>query len=146
MADAVVSASSPPSPKPNTLRMSIADPDISIDQGAPVTSGSNAVFARANAVATANVMGLANSAGEYPGGIDAQYAGPLTLTTAQWDARTGQTGGLTPHAIYYLSAASPGGKLTTTAPGNPNYITPVGFALSETTMMVQIGKAVAASP
>jgi len=111
----------------------------------PSPTETDVIYARANAANTSNVAGLASSSGEYPGYVNVQAAGPLTLTTDQWDARTGQTGGLTPQAIYYLSAATPG-ALTTTPPSNPNYITPVGFAMSATTMMIQIGAAVPASP
>ena len=41
--------------------------------------------------------------------------GPLTASTAQWDAITGQVGGLTPNTRYYLDPTT-AGKLTITAP------------------------------
>lgn len=145
MADAVVTTYSPPSPSFFTFRASVA-PDISVDPGTPLVptgggANNNVIFSKANAGGTANVAGLAATAGEFPGNVDIQFAGPLTLTTAQWDARTGGSGGLTPNAVYYLSAAT-AGQLTTTPPTDPNYITPIGFALSATTMMLQIGIAV----
>ena len=44
-----------------------------------------------------------------------QDSGPLTLTTAEWDAVTGQTGGLTIGAWYYVDNVT-AGKLESTAP------------------------------
>jgi hypothetical protein len=117
----------------------------SIDPGTPVTIFDESVKSRANAANTSNVSGLAVTAADYPNRPLLQFSGPLTLTTEQWDARvTGQSGGLTPHSVYYLDAAA-AGKLTTTKPSNPNYITPVGFAHNANTMMIQIGTAVQAS-
>ncbi len=93
---------------------------------------------RANSVNTTHVVGLAASSGPVGSQTFAQYAGPLTLTTAEWDVITGQTGGLTLDAPYYLSSAT-AGKLTTTAPSaGGTFKAPVGTALSHTTMMVQI--------
>jgi hypothetical protein len=143
MADTTVTTQSPAPPHFQTFRGKVSA-DISVDPGTPVTtdpSGGDIIFSRANAGGTANVAGLASSAGEAPGNVNVQYGGPLTLTTEQWDARTGGSGGLTPGDVYYLSAAT-AGLLTTTPPVNPNYITPIGFALSATTMQLQIGIAV----
>jgi len=126
--------------------------DISVDLGAPVVLLDELGLCRANAAATSNCAGLCNGAGEKnsvtgaPGQVRYQYAGPLTLTTAQWDNITGQSGGLTPHATYYISAAT-AGRLTTTPPSNPNYIAPIGFAMDAETMMIQIpGNPQQASP
>ena len=120
---------------------------VSIDPGAPITpttSPPDEIFlAKANGSATANVLGLAITAGENNGpGQTARIKyfsgpGPLTLTTEQWDARTGGSGGLTPGDTYYLSSATSGG-LTTTPPSHPDYETIIGFAISSTTMMVNI--------
>lgn len=44
-----------------------------------------------------------------------QEVDSITLTTGQWDAVTGDSGGLTPGARYFLSAAT-AGRLTTVAP------------------------------
>lgn len=94
--------------------------------------------ARANAAGTSNVLGvnISASAADEPG--FAKYAGPVTLTAAQWDAIAGTTGGLTPGAYYYLSAAT-AGLLTDTPPSTEGqFVTPVGLALDATTLLVQI--------
>jgi hypothetical protein len=150
MADSTIlhmgSPAAPPSPNEVSLAVSTnVDPFTgtiySVDQGTPVTpdpDGSGVILAQGDDIDTSVVTGLASSAGEAPGSVRARFAGPLTLTTEQWDARvTGQSGGLTPNAIYYLSAAA-NGKLTKTPPSSPDFVTPVGFALSATTMMIQI--------
>ena len=72
--------------------------------------------ARANAYATSEVLGLvkdASIASAATGMI--QTDGVLVATTGQWDAVTGQVGGLTVGAIYFLSPTT-AGHLTTTAP------------------------------
>lgn len=65
-------------------------------------------------------------------------AGGLQLTTAQWDAITGGSGGLVPGLLYFLSPAS-AGKITTTPPTTPGQlVVVVGRALSPTVMLVAI--------
>jgi len=131
---------------PNAFRGVDIEEGISVDEGAPVLLFDEVRFCQANALATSNCSGLALSAGEKPGSVDIKFAGPMTLRTDQWDNITGQVGGLTPHSTYYISAAT-AGKLTATPPSNPNYIAPIGFALSATTMMIQIpGNPQQASP
>lgn len=100
--------------------------------------------ARANAAGTGKAIGLVKAtsiAADEAG--DVQVEGILTATTAQWDVVTGGSGGLTAGSTYYVSAAT-AGLLTTSAPANPNYITPVGIALSTTQMKILIDLPVAA--
>lgn len=93
--------------------------------------------ATANAAGTSDVTGLAyadiNAA---TNGVIAT-SGEMTATTAQWDAVTGQTGGLTPGARYFLDNTT-AGRITTTPPSS-GYICPVGKAISTTKMLVRIG-------
>ena len=131
-----------PNTRMNTFRAGNIADDISVEPGDPVVILDEVDWCDATARATSNCAGLAVSSGERqtdgtPGGfIDIQYAGPCTLTTDQWDRVTGGTGGLTPHSTYYLSATR--GKLTTSVLESPDYVAPIGFALTATTMMIQI--------
>lgn len=75
--------------------------------------------------------------------ITERGAGFVELTTAQWDAITGDTGGLEVASTYYVSAVTPG-FLTRTPPSNPNYIIQVGVAVAPTKMQLQIAPPVAA--
>lgn len=113
--------------------------------GTPVyTSGSGEVDkAQANALATVDIIGLvrdASIATATPGNI--QTDGVLAATTGQWDAITGQTGGLTVGAIYYLSPTT-AGQLTATAPSAVgHFVARVGKALSETELEITIEQSV----
>lgn len=107
--------------------------------GTPVYISAANTFqpSRANAALTAKVLGLVRDASVAASsqGI-VQTDGVLAATTAQWDAITGQTGGLTSGATYFLSAAV-AGKLTTTAPTATNeYVLAVGEAISTTTLEI----------
>jgi hypothetical protein len=106
--------------------------------GCPVyVSGANAFNkARANALATSRVLGLAQAgiASAATGVI--QQNGTLVLTTTQWDAITGQTGGLTSGSYYWLDPAT-AGMMTTTPPstvGQTNVL--IGLAMSTTDFLI----------
>lgn len=109
-------------------------------QGEPLYMKSDADFdkARADNLTTALVFGLAIEAVAAAGEVEAQRDGFLTLTTGQWDAVTGDTGGLTPGSRYFLSPTT-AGRLTTTVPNTAGqYIVLVGIALSTTVMDIRI--------
>jgi hypothetical protein len=99
----------------------------------------NVDLARANASGTTEVLGLVHDtsiAASASGNI--LVDGVLTATTGQWDAVTGDSGGLTPGSIYYLSAAT-AGNLTKTAPTTVGqYVVRVGRAISATKMDLMI--------
>jgi hypothetical protein len=113
----------------------------SIVIGAPVYSSANNTVdkAKADAVGTANVIGLvydASIAAAGSGGV--LLDGVLTATTGQWDAVAGTTGGLTKDVIYYLSAGT-AGLLTSTAPSSAGqFVVAVGIGLSTTDMKIEI--------
>lgn len=93
--------------------------------------------ANANAIGTKDVVGFVydtSIASASSGNI--QNAGVVTATTGQWDAVTGQTGGLTTGSKYYLDATT-AGAMTTTAPAT-GFTKQVGVALSTTKLIVQI--------
>ena len=55
----------------------------------------------------------------------------LAATTGQWDSVTGESGGLTAGAIYYLNTSA--GLMSQTAPsGSGQYVMKVGMAISTT--------------
>lgn len=109
--------------------------------GTPVyatTTAGSVDKSRANASGTKSVLGLvADTSIASAGSGSIQTDGVLTATTTQWDAVTGQTGGLTPGSEYWLDAAT-AGKLTTSVPGAGNYLTLVGTALSTTAMEISV--------
>jgi hypothetical protein len=112
--------------------------------GAPVYSDANDGFkkAKADAGGTALVIGLVSQSPSITNATAGTVgvSGILTATTAQWDAVTGQVGGLTFNTRYYLSAAT-SGLLTITAPTTTgNYVVEIGQALSTTEMSINIKK------
>ncbi len=93
---------------------------------------------RANAAATSSVTGLVILPAVVGDHALTQFHGVLHLTTAQWDAVTGDSGGLTPNAQYFLSA-SPEGRLTKIAPSaGGTFAIQVGVGLSPNDLMIQI--------
>jgi len=110
--------------------------------GTPVyeTAVSNSVDkADADALATAKVLGLvADVSIAIAGTGNVLTDGRLTATTAQWDAVTGGTGGLTPGARYYLSPGTPG-TLTLTVPSTDGHVVaPVMTARTTTEAEISI--------
>lgn len=110
--------------------------------GAPVYNDANDGFkkAQANAAATKNVIGLVAKAPSITNATTGpvQTNGVLTATTTQWDAVTGDTGGLVVNSIYFLDPAT-AGKLTKTAPTTVGqYVVIVGTAISTTELQINI--------
>jgi hypothetical protein len=129
-----------PTSQTNTMAMSNAEASALVI-GTPVyNQAAGAVKkAQANATGTARVMGLvadASIAAAASGAIATD--GVLTATTTQWDAVTGETGGLTFGAIYFLDPAN-AGKLTRTVPSTAGQlVVKVGIALSSVDFLVEI--------
>ena len=104
-----------------------------------VSSADNVDLARANILATTKAVGLvadATIASAATGNISGEVF--FTATTAEWDAVTGQVGGLTAGATYYISDAI-AGRLTTVAPVTVgNFVAVIGIAMSTTKMRMTI--------
>jgi hypothetical protein len=88
---------------------------------------------QANALGTTDILGIVKDASVAASALAAvQTDGQISATAAQWDAVTGQTGGLTAGSVYYLSATT-AGQMTTTAPTTAGqYVGRIGKALSST--------------
>lgn len=107
--------------------------------GTPVYSSAAGYFNRAigDSAQRARVIGLTMA--DIPAAAAGliQVASIITLTTAQWDAVCGTSGGLTFDTDYWLDVAA--GKLTSTAPSSAGqYVTYIGFALSASQMRLLI--------
>lgn len=110
-----------------------------LDQGTPVyvTAADHCDKAKADATGTRRVIGLvgANTIGTGVSGF-VQTTDIITLTTGQWDAVCGTSGGLSADTVYYLSAAT-AGLLTATAPSTVGqYVVPVILAISTTEALI----------
>lgn len=102
-----------------------------------LANGTGIALADANGTAPArNLLGLVSVGAAGAGGnVNVQQAGDLTLTTAQWDAVAGTSGGLTANTEYYLSGTP--GAITATVPattGDTDIV--VGVAKSTTVLNI----------
>ena len=97
--------------------------------------------AQANALATARVFGLwVDTTTAAAGTGNVGMNGLLVATTVQWDTVTGQTGGLTSGATYFVDPTTVG-KLTASAPTTAGQVVSVvGLALSLTEMEINIAR------
>lgn len=95
-------------------------------------------FADASARATACLTGLVVD-GPNDDNVWVQGSGDVVLTTAQWDAICGTSGGLTAGVQYYVSVT--GGEITAGPPAGGNWSALVGIAIDATTMQLQLSGA-----
>jgi hypothetical protein len=114
--------------------------------GTPVyLSGSGQVkSAMANAAGTSFVIGLSKleTVASNAATVEVQLQGLLTATSAQWDAVTGGSGGLTDGARYFLSNTN-AGRLTSTAPTTSgSFVVPIGWALGTTSLVFFGGQSI----
>jgi hypothetical protein len=116
---------------------------VSLIPGSPVYVSGDAEVSRAKADAagTSAVIGLAAVAIGSTALGAIQVDGLITLTTVEWDAVAGTTGGLVPNTVYYLTPISPPPSLSSTpTTGSGNYIVVVGRAISSTVLKIQISE------
>lgn len=91
-----------------------------------------------NALATSKIAGLAIVGITSAASGLIQANGVVVLTTTQWDAVTGQTGGLTTGATYFLSLTT-AGSITTSVPNTTGqYSVILGRAISTTDFELDI--------
>jgi hypothetical protein len=118
---------------------------LPVVKGAPVYSSSagKVKLAKANVKATAAVIGLGfDATTAYSALGQTQCDGVFVATTAQWDAVTGLTGGLTFNTLYFLDPAD-FGKLTATRPVTVGQcVTLIGRGLSTTEMQLILAQPV----
>ena len=96
--------------------------------------------AKADASGTSDVIGLIAKSPSITNGTSGSVMvnGVLVATTAQWDAVTGQSGGLTFNTAYFLSPTT-AGLITITEPSTVGqYVVYIGRAISTTEMMINV--------
>lgn len=96
---------------------------------------SEANLAQANGAVAKNVAGIVTVAADIGFTATVQTDGHVTLTTGEWDAVTGETGGLTPGKLYYLSPATAGNiEVAPASASSGEYVAPLGTALNTTVL------------
>lgn len=117
---------------------------VVIGQAVMSSSGDDSFsLAQGNDLAYARVIGLVadtSIANLADGGV--QVAGELEATTAEWDAVTGDTGGLSASMAYYLSTSTAGRITTDTATTEDEADVFIGVALSPTRLLLAIAEPV----
>lgn len=114
---------------------------ISIGRAVYISGNGEFSLALANNIATSKVVGFVAATSIGAGAIGPVIIdGIVEATTGQWDAVTGQSGGLTAGAEYYLSNLT-GGAITTSAPTTGVHA-PVALALTTTKLKVDIKRVV----
>lgn len=111
---------------------------------AAVLEGPSELFGRAiaNSFVNAKSSGIVSSI-QNGNAVVAESGEVVVLTTAQWDAVTGQAGGLTSGAGYYLDPATLGHLVVSVPPvAAGSFQMQMGIALSATAMLVQTGQPV----
>lgn len=104
-----------------------------------LANGTGAAKADCNGTAPArNVCGLIQTGvGASGGSVVVRQRGDLELTTAEWDAVTGDSGGLVAHTEYYLDATA--GEIVKTVPATTgDNVVVVGIAKSATVLNINI--------
>lgn len=122
-------------PAPNSLTLSNGS-SIDLPICGPVCISAADTAEVANAETLPNAIGLVGEPILMGENGAVQTDGKITATTAEWDAVTGQTGGLTPGSVYYLGAI---GGLTVT-PVITGYLTRLGIAVNSTDLEIKISR------
>lgn len=108
--------------------------------GSPVRILNDDTFSLAeadNANAKDTIGFAAETIGVNPASGTIQTEGVLEATTGEWDAITGDTGGLVAGSKYYLDVTP--GKMTKTPPTAEDvYLAPLGIAITATTFRIDI--------
>jgi hypothetical protein len=133
----------PPGPGGGISESLINEDGVAVLVCAPVYSSSAGKFkqARANAVGTSQAIGLVidvpSVANTVAGNV--QTSGTVTKTTAQWDAVTGDVGGLVQGSQYWVSAATKGKLVRDPAPSaSGNFDVLIGEALDTVRLLLQL--------
>lgn len=98
------------------------------------TTADQIALAKADASTTQRFIGFAAAAINNGAAGTVITDGVAVGLTTDWDAVTGQTGGLTPGSVYYLSDVTAG--TITTNPPSSDWRVPVGVAISTTQMLI----------
>jgi len=95
--------------------------------------------AQADALSTKNVLGLVADTVIGTGNDGAvQSDGIFTATTGEWDAVTGDTGGLTVSSKYYLDPDTAGMLTDIVSNTQGDYVAMIGIGVSTTEMEISI--------
>jgi len=131
----------------DTLDATVAEVDVITRTSAQALIAGNVVYAssatevdkaRANAVGTSKVIGFAKTAVGAAASVVVQTSGVIALTTGEWDALFGTTGGLTFNTLYFLDPATAGLGTVTPPTTVGQTVVLLGTGLSTTELLIAI--------
>lgn len=96
--------------------------------------GSGVGLASSSALPRACFAGIAIADAAIGFAVNYRTSGCFELTTAEWDAVTGGSGGLSPGSTYFLD---PTNGMLTTSPTDAGFLVQVGRALSSTEFAIE---------
>lgn len=134
-----VGGKNPPTPVACMQIEAVASVNVEKVQPVYVDGDGSVSLAQANAAATSRVLGICMAAVPATSVVGVAIAGVMGATTAEWDAVTGQTGGLTPGKLYFLSDVNAGQLLmedNLASLGTGDFRVQVGCAISSTKLDV----------
>lgn len=136
-------AGAPPPPNPNSM-LQVCTSIVDMPIGTPVTKRNGVVQpAFADVLLHAGVTGLLSTPGPRGGKAHMQFAGPIKLTVAQWArviTNADATHVLKADTPYYLST-NLAGQITDEVPGTGDLYAPIGRALDDTCLLIQLALA-----
>lgn len=102
-----------------------------------VDTANNVKLASANSATATQFIGFVADTNIGTGNTgNIQHSGVLTANTAQWDAVTGETGGLVANQVYYLSSTTAGMTVNAAPTADTKYVKPIGIGLTSTEMLI----------
>lgn len=123
------------SPAPNSLSLTNGE-SVIIPRCAPVFILSADTLGLGDSASLPDIIGLTADDILVGGSGVVQTDGVLSAASEEWDVATGQTGGLTPGATYYLN--SPHGL--TAVPVATGFLVRVGIAVNSTGLDIKISR------
>lgn len=136
-------------PSGDTLNAPVTEVDVvskvndnasTLPPGTPVyvKSNGNADEAQANNIATVQVLGFYTASVLTTASGLVQTDGVLALSTGEWDAITGGSGGLDPGVVYYLDHDTAGLMTDTPTTDVGDFVVRLGKAISTTEFEISI--------
>ncbi len=127
-------------PVPNTINVINGETTaILIGASIYIDSANTVKYAKADSINTKDVIGMCIDEIAISGSGIVQNDGLITLTTEQWDIVTGDTGGLIPGTIYFLSDITIGRIMKDAPITVGHYVIRVGIAVSMIDFEIMIG-------
>jgi hypothetical protein len=122
------------------IQLTSGESSATTNPGSPVYLSGSGAFkrAQANSYSTSFVIGLATASIASAASGNIATGNTLALTTGQWDAIAGTSGGLTAGTLYFADPSTPGNITSTVPSTSGQLVCLIGKAISSTIMLLMI--------